>query len=633
MFRHLFPILMGTACSLTLRAQDAQPNTFQARQIPLITTGTGNFLLCKATVEGKEVNLLVDSGAQLEIAMTKKWATDHGKELTAAGSAAGIAGKAEMFTTKLGDLSIGKALTLRNLTVRVMDLTLNIPFTQQADGTVPVVDGLIGCAFLMKSQSVVSYQDNRLYVPAQGNRAGAYLAESMAAGDRILPMVKSANGAPCISLRFGEKDFLFIVDSAAGGNVMLPEVAKEIGLKTTKSADQISGAGGTAQGGEVGIAENVLIGGAVKLPKFDFRVTPTPSPGDLPNGVRYGGILGNGFLSQLKVRMDFATYHMIFTPAGEAASGPAAEDGKKVISIGEGQDPEEAIAPVIQQHFNEVPLVRSTAGYYFVEARINDKPRWMCLDSGADTILIDNAIAKEDGIELTPGPTATGIDGKDMQASNGKLKSFSIGPNAFEAPTTIFTDLSHFSQMKLADGTTKPSAGLVGLSYFRSLPVAVDFPKSRLLVAKGKIQGGLTGLKAQIGTPVAPMLEDEKGRHYLVAEVAGRKVLFLVDIGTSSCVLFDKAAENLKIDTYPMQGTVNTLGEKNMTRKGARINGLKLGRHELAGEIELIVLPSPIETVSDMPVIGMAGSMLFEALKSIVDFDTNEITLTSSLVK
>lgn len=99
-------------------------------------------------------------------------ATDHGKELESSGVGEGIAGKAEIFTTRLSELSVGKALRLRNFNAHVIELNLNIPFNKQADGTVPVLDGLIGSTFLKKSQAVISYQDNQLYIRLRATERG-----------------------------------------------------------------------------------------------------------------------------------------------------------------------------------------------------------------------------------------------------------------------------------------------------------------------------------------------------------------------------------------------------------------------------------------------------------------------------
>lgn len=632
MIRRSLPILLSLACPLTLHAQ-ADPNGFNANKIPLNTSESGGFLMTKAKMDGKDVNLVIDSGALLEIVMKKQWVIDQKKELKPLGTGQGVGGKAEVFSTHFNEANIGGAIKLLNLEAKVIDLKFDVAFKKPEDGTALSTDGLIGSTFLRKSQSVVSYADNQILIPAAGTPDHAYLAKCLAAGDRVVPMLRTPNGYPMVTINFGEKEFVFLVDTAAGSSVLLPEVTKELGLKTSSTNAEMRGAGGTTTASETCTAENILVGGVLKLGSLPFVVMQTPGGEVVPAGTRYGGILGNPFLKQLKVRMDFGSLNLMLPPRGESPEDPGTNDNKKVIRLNPGADPEQAVGAIIDEHFDKIPLTRSTNGHYYVQATINDKARWMCVDSGADGMMLDNSVAKEDGIELTAGPTAKGIDGKAFPSSNGKLKSFKVGPTNFEGPTMMFTDLSNFSKLTMADGTTHPSAGQLGTAYFKAMPVAVDFPNCRMLLAKSKIQGGLTGVKAQLGSPVAPMVEDAKGLHYLVVEVAGRKALLLVDIGTSSSVLFDKSAEELKIETYEIPGSVTTLGAKKMPRKGAKLQGLKLGKHELAADVELMVLPSPIETVSDLPVIGMAGSSLFEALKSTVDFSTNEFTLSSSFLK
>jgi predicted aspartyl protease len=197
-----------------------------------------------------------------------------------------------------------------------------------------------------------------------------------------------------------------------------------------------------------------------------------------------------------------------------------------------------------------------------------------------------------------------------------------------------FTDLSNFAPLKLADGTTLASAGLLGSAYFKALPVAVDFPKSRILVARAKIQGGLAGIKAQLGAFTAPMMEDPQGRHYLVIEANGKKALLLVDLGAISTVVYEKAAESLKLEIRGIAGTVNTLGRKNAPRKASTIDSLKIGDHPFAGPVEVMVMPGEdVVEVSGVPVIGLAGCSLFETLESTVDFSADKITLSSRLIK
>ena len=73
MIRTILPFLLGATSSIALHAQEAKP--LQAHKIPMIVDAAGVFHLCKVKVDGKEAHLLVDSGANMEVTMTKDWAT------------------------------------------------------------------------------------------------------------------------------------------------------------------------------------------------------------------------------------------------------------------------------------------------------------------------------------------------------------------------------------------------------------------------------------------------------------------------------------------------------------------------------------------------------------------------------
>ena len=629
MIRTILPILLGATSSITLHAQEAKP--LQAHKIPMIVDAAGVFHLCKVKVDGKEAHLLVDSGANMEVTMTKDWATAEGKEIKPSGRAAdGIAGKAELFNTTFDSVDVGGAITLRGVTAMVMELKLDIPFAKQADGTLPKIDGLLGSRFLMNAQAVVNYADQSLDIPAKGMTGKEFLQQSAAAGKRVIPLFKGPGGAPYVPVLLGGKEFYFIIDNAAGGNLILPEIAAELGLELRDSENPVSGAGGRAGNAKMGIAENVVVGGAIKLPQFDFKCLPSPGGLGLPEGARYAGIIGNSFLKQLKVSLDFGSFHMVLPPLGKDDHGV---EKRQVVPVRGADEAEAALEGIFKQHYQEIPLTKSKDGHYFVKVKINGKDRWMCLDSGADGILLDRTIAKEDGIELTEAGTASGADGQSKPSFRGTVETFSVGENSFNAAPLTFLDLSGFSGLDMPDGTKHASAGQLGLAYLRSLPIAVDLPKSRILVAKSNVQGGLAGLRAQTGDLTAPMVEDDKGRHYLVTETMGKKALYLVDLGSRSCILFEQAAKDLKLETRDLEGTFNTLGKRGIPRQGATLTELKLGDHKLPSTVDVVVLPGTgTEEVEGIPVIGIMGCMMFEQFRSTVDFHTNLITFPAELI-
>lgn len=130
------------------------------------------------------------------------------------------------------------------------------------------------------------------------------------------------------------------------------------------------------------------------------------------------------------------------------------------------------------------------------------------------------------------------------------------------------------------------------------------------------------------------MIEDKRGRHYLVTETLGRKALFLVDLGAVSCMLFEKAADMLKLETYDIEGTVTTLQRKDRPRKGASIRSLKLGDCRVQGNVEVMVLPeTDIEDLEGTPVIGIMGCSVFEVFHATVDFKEDQIALKSEMLK
>ena len=72
--------LFCLAVPISLQAQNAPAKGYQARKVPMILDVGGGFHLCKVKVDGKDAHLLVDSGANMEVTMTKDWTTAEGNE-------------------------------------------------------------------------------------------------------------------------------------------------------------------------------------------------------------------------------------------------------------------------------------------------------------------------------------------------------------------------------------------------------------------------------------------------------------------------------------------------------------------------------------------------------------------------
>jgi hypothetical protein len=149
-------------------------------------------------------------------------------------------------------------------------------------------------------------------------------------------------------------------------------------------------------------------------------------------------------------------------------------------------------------------------------------------------------------------------------------------------------------------------------------------------------QLGLAGFRAQTGDLTAPMVGDDKGRHYLVTDTMGKKSLYPVDLGSRPCILFEQAAKDLELATRDLEGTINTLGTLGtlgLPSKGATRTSLKPGDHLLPSSLDMVMLPgTDTEEVDGVPVIGIMGSMFFEHFRSTIDFHTHKITFPAEVI-
>lgn len=643
MLRQVLATLLTASVGLSLHAQDAAPGTsgetqpqkFTYSPIPLIADRSGCFLLCKSSISGTPLHFLVDTGAHLEFALGREWAEKQKLTLEEGAGTLGIGGKDKSYTTRVKDLNIAGVVSAASAKVNVVSFKLGLEFGGgDQDGA--KVDGLLGSTFFEKTHAVIDFADKRLLVPSAGVPAEGFVTAAKSRGEVIEPLFKGFAGAPYVELKVGGKPWLFLVDTAAGTNVLLPEVAKELNLKTEETANRISGGGGSTGSVRRTVLKDIHFTGGAQIAELTMSVLPCPSPASLPKDKPFAGIIGNGVLTSLKAKLDLGSYHLILPTAQQLAK--AKEDEPKKAPEGaavlKGSTPDEIMENAVTQFFNVEPLVKSKEGQFYKQVEINGKSRWMCFDTGADGVMMNNTLAKEDKIDLKKIGDSKGPDGAPVATSEGVLARFQVGKLNYDGATVMFTDLGNFAEFTMPDGSKQTCVGQLGTGFIGGAPVVMDLSHSRYLVRKQKIQGGYAGIQANFGFATAPLVENAKARHYVEAEVMGQKGLFLIDSGALSCMLYDNVAKSLKLETRELEGTTNTLGRKGLVRRATQVKDLKIGGHTLNGNVGMVVLPiSQTETFKDLPIFGILGCSFYGSRNSIVDFDNNVMTLNKEILK
>lgn len=282
----------------------------------------------------------------------------------------------------------------------------------------------------------------------------------------------------------------------------------------------------------------------------------------------------------------------------------------------------------LNQDYTGIPLVTGAKSLRYVNTEINGEPFLMMLDSGAEQIFLASSIAEKLEIDTVPYTTAKGADGKLSEIRLGPLRSLKVGGLTVGVKNACFADFPHLTTLKFPDGSTRPGAGQLGTGFISKMNVAVDYPNNRLLVPKESTDGGVSDLLTELGGTPVTMIENNKGRHFIKAELDGEEVLFLADTAASSSVVYAPAVKNFGIPLLERKTKVDTLNSKKAPVRIANVDELELGGQNY-GVVQMLVFPHApeLEQLDGLPIVGILGGSLFEALRVTLDFQSDLMTL------
>ncbi len=289
-------------------AQAAAPRMLK---LALTPHENGRLLVAEIRADQATGRFIVDSGAAAECLFAKAFALRQGKQLTAAGEGRGIVGKSALFTAAFDSVEIGEAIKLRKQTVAVADLPPHLQLSLPGQKSL-LPDGLLGAVFLERARAVVCYPESMLLIPPGDVAGDAFKKSRVAAGDFALPLTQDDQSRPFIEVKLKGQSFLFLVDTAAGANVLLPEIATELGLAVTETKNPVVGGGhGELKPPGQVTASDAVFGGILQFPTLPFLLIPDNSGIRVPKGSRYGGIIGAPLLKALRARLDFGSYRLL----------------------------------------------------------------------------------------------------------------------------------------------------------------------------------------------------------------------------------------------------------------------------------------------------------------------------------
>ncbi|WP_193214482.1 pepsin/retropepsin-like aspartic protease family protein [Luteolibacter marinus] len=279
-------------------------------EIPLTRTDGSHHYLVDARVEGRDLRLLVDSGAGMLLVLSEETTRSIGMTGEASGQAKGIGGDAGLKRFEVGGFQLGdrrfSQMTTYSVDLQHASLLL--------DGKLFPPEGLVGVRLLKRLNAVVDTRRRELLLPPRKAAPDAYLKSISDPTLQAIAMHEGAHGLAYVDIRLADETYAFLVDTGAGTNSLEPAVAEELGLVLGGPGRDIGGAGAAkVTGARRAEIRNPVIGGKVTLPVMSFDVHPLQ--GVVPPGEqRLGGILGSRTLGALGARVDFGSYRIFVPP-------------------------------------------------------------------------------------------------------------------------------------------------------------------------------------------------------------------------------------------------------------------------------------------------------------------------------
>lgn len=262
-----------------------------------------------------------------------------------------------------------------------------------------------------------------------------------------LPIEAGDRGTPVIRAKVnGQGPFTFVLDTAASGTTLDPELTEKLALPIDPATEQAHG-----MGGEITVHfHRVRSITAGPLTLRDFTIPSLPAPAFESHDI--AGLAGVDLFGD-RLTMWNSTSSCVRV----APSGTLPDAGAWQPIEANWLQPWKIMLPV----------------------RIGGVAGWGLLDTGAQHSVLNPAFADAIGLtgtRLRPSGTITGIDGREMPLMEGDIRSVAIGPWYRDDRRVRVGALPVFGRLSAAGDHLM----ILGIDWLQSEGFAVDYGKQRI---------------------------------------------------------------------------------------------------------------------------------------------------------
>jgi predicted aspartyl protease len=290
----------------------------------------------------------------------------------------------------------------------------------------------------------------RLFRPALLS-AFALLAAAPGAAER---MILGPSGHLITPIRLnGAGPFDFVVDTCASESMLIAGTAERLGLQPAAGQVSVHGASGIGSARLFRI-DRLEVDGRANGPLTLASVPPPPA-----GPPAWGGVVGVDILANFIADFDVPGGRFrLLDPATDLAASGAWE---------------------------RLPFTLNRARFPVLQGSLDGRPLHILLDTGARRTLINWAAARLLGLvpgdpSLTAAQPVRGATVQQIAAVKRNFTTIVIGGLAMPAGEITIADLPVFGPL----GWTDQPAMILGMDRMAAFHFAVDYPRSRLLVAR-----------------------------------------------------------------------------------------------------------------------------------------------------
>ncbi len=269
-----------------------------------------------------------------------------------------------------------------------------------------------------------------------------------------------------------------------------------------------------------------------------------------------------------------------------------------------------------------ISLSRTTGNHLFVPVRINHRPAWFAVDTGAALTIVDANKAKAFGVsgEARVVELPRQIEVNDRVVPVAHVQNLQLGNEDLGAGPVALIDLRAFAARFQNSGGKVSMDGILGLDILERYRAVIDCARRRIYLQSATTNSG--DLLRQLSTHRlhrVPMRITSSGALEVEGHIGNQRYSFVVDTGGFATLIPTKVAKQSGITLVGTTANAKGIHSKERPVSVAIASELDIGKYNLGSVVVgVTMLPDGPEDLA-YPFGGLLGADFFFERNGIID--------------